>query len=378
MTNNTTDASVHDDAGVHGRVAFIVARIVVSLLLTGCLLPAPAAAQTPTERYARLAFTVPEPPSVSRLRCATVPPDPFGIFGADPLRANAREPLPDGQPLRAQQVPRFLRPTHNGSFGFNRFLVLGDHPAVTFERWDWNDTNRTVRWRPETWRRATTRAVAGRLVSVFHPKWPARLLRSALRYQSWGVDRPFLYWGRLRIPGTNDDMGVYLRIVPPNIPGSPVVRINNRVQYASHVVNIRDPNFGDSRVQGGDTDLNPSEITRLFYEHFADEYEVIAVVSEAQQLGNWSGFHGVIRNGIGGIGLDRFDWSARYGSAGVLQGFEGYPGTGNWATWATVLHEQGHQYGEYTKAWESLRPPLDRRGHAPDAHTPLLFPDAVT
>ena len=374
MTENPTDA------GADGRIAPVAGWIAVcSVVLAGCLVsaPTPAAAETFTERYARLAFTAPEPPGRSRLWCATVPPDPFGVFGADPLRS-AREPLPDGQPLHALQVPRFLRPTHNRSFGFNHFLVLGDHPAVTFERWDWNDTNRTVRWRRETWRRATTRAVAGRLVSVFHPKWPARLLRSALRYQSWGVDRPFLYWGRLSIPGTNDDTGVYLRIVPPNIPRSPVVRINDRVQYASHVVNVRDPDFGDSRVQGGDTDLNPSEITRLFYEHFADEYEVIAVVSEAQQLGDWGGFHGVIRNGIDGIGLDRFDWSARYGSAGVLQGFEGYPGTGNWATWAAVLHEQGHQYGEYTKAWESLRPPVDRRGHAPDAHTPLLFPDAVT
>ena len=246
---------------------------------------------------------------------------------------------------------------------------------MTFERWDWDEEGETVRWRRETWRRATTRAVAGRLVSVFHPKWPARLLRRALRFRTWGVDRPFIYWGRLLAPGT-DEMGVFLSIVPPNVPASPVVRINNRVQYASHVVNLRVPDFGDSRVQGDDYDL--AEVTRLFYEHFTDTYEVIAVVSDERQIVNYGGFHGVVRNPIGGIGLDRFDRSAQYGSAGVLQGVEGYPGRGQWATWPTVLHEQGHQYGEYSKVWESLRPPLDRRGWQSDAHTPLLYPDSVT
>ena len=74
-------------------------------------------------------------------------------------------------------------------------------------------------------------------------------------------------------------------MAPPNIPESPVIRINDSVQFASHVVNVRDTDFGDSRVGGGDQDFNFSEITRRFYEHFADEYEVIAVVSDAMQFG---------------------------------------------------------------------------------------------
>ena len=365
------------DAGATRHLAPAVPCIVVSLLLSGCLAAAPAAAQTLAERYAMLTRTAPEPPHVSRLQCATVFPDPLGVFGGDPLRANAREPLPDGQPLRAQQVPRFLRPTHNGSFGFNNFLVLGDHPAVTFERWDWDEEEQTTRWRRETWRRATTRAVAGRLVSVFRPRWPARLLRRALRFSSWGVDQPFIYWGRLLVPGTEGGTGVRLSIVPPNIPASPVVRINDRVQYASHVVNLRDPDFGDSRVQGGNQELNFPEITRRFYEHFADEYEVIVVVSDAMQFGG-TYFHRNVRNDIRGIGLPLFDRSADFGSAGVLQAVEGDGGDGVWASWFHVLHEQGHQYGEHSKVWDSLHPPLERRGLAPSGHTPLLFPGAVT
>ena len=273
-------------------------------------------------------------------------------------------------------MPRFLRPNHNGSFGFNNFLVLGDHPTVTFERWDWDEEEQTTRWRRETWRRATTRAVLGRLVSVFHPKWPARLLRRRLRFSRWGVDEPRLYgWGRLVVPGTDGETRpVSLSIVPPNIPASPVVRINDRVQYASHVVNLRAPDFG----QGGERTLNQYEIVRRFYEHFPDEYEVIALVSDDHLLSSWGGGHDIVRNDIRGIGLPLFDRSADLGSAGVLQAVETYDGGHPWQLWSLVLHEQGHQWGEYSKVWDSLRPPLDRRGHNPGGHTPLLFPGAVT
>ena len=82
----------------------------------------------------------------------------------------------------------------------------------------------------------------------------------------------------------HDHVNVYLAIAPSNIPNSTVVRIDDRVQYASHVVNIRDDDFGDSRILGGDTALNLPEITQLFYEHFADECKVIAVVSRVAQL----------------------------------------------------------------------------------------------
>ena len=281
--------------------------------------------------------------------------------------------MADDQPLRAQQVPRFLRPTHESSFGFNDFLVLGDHPTVTFTRWDPDPEQRVS----ETWHRTNMQAVAGRLVSVFHPRWPARLLRRVLPYMRWGVDSPYIYWGQLGIPGTTREFGVRLSVVPPNIPESPVVRINDSVQFASHVVNIRDSDFGDSRVQGGDFDFNFSEITRRFYEHFADEYEVIAVVSDAQQFGS-AYFRRRIRNDISGIGLGLFDQSLDYGSAGVLEAVEGDGGDGVWASWFHVLHEQGHQYGEASKVWDSLSPPLERRGLGPSGHTPLLFPGAVT
>ena len=384
-------------ANLYGQMITAMQRggFVTAAAVAACLLgaPVPASSQALADRLAPLALD-PEDPVLPalHLRCATpLDPAPWTsiAFAADPTRATVAgdiEPLPDGRPLRADQFPRFLRPTHEGTFGFENFLVLGDHPTVTFERVDADAAdNHTA----ETWTRIGTDSVSGRLVSVFNPTWDAGVLQETLRRYPWGVDTPSLYWGRLAVPGAGSDpVSVHLSLVPPNIPSSQLVIINDRVQYASHVVNIVDPDFGDSRVLGGDTAFNLPEITQLFYEHFADEYDVIAVVSQAAQLGGFFGFHQVVRNEIGGIGLDLFDRSAAYGSAGVLQGVEGYP-PGGWASWRTVLHEQGHQYGEYTGAWGQVgsaavapippgRPIINRLGHDPDVHTPLLSPGAVT
>ena len=369
-------------------------RRALGAALGASLLLAPAAgAQSLADRLAPLALELEDivTPAPERW-CATPPlPMPWAAtpFAADPARANAAgdmEALPDGWPLRADQSPRFLHPTQEGSFGFTDLLVLGDHATVTFERVDPEaEDDHTA----ETWTRTRTDTVAGHVVSVFSPTWDAGVLRETLRRYSWGVDVPSLYWGRLAVPGSTDGehVNVYLALAPSNVPSSPVVGIDGNVQYASHVVNIRDADFGDSRILGGDTALNLPEITKLFYRHFADEYEVIAVVSQATLLAGYSGFHQLVRNDIGGIGLGVFDESATYGSAGVLQAVEGYP-PGSWASWATVLHEQGHQYGEYTSAWSRVgpaaltvpgaSPAINRLGHAPDVHTPLLTPGAVT
>ena len=156
------------------------------------------------------------------------------------------------------------------------------------------------------------------------------------------------------------------------------------MQFASHAVNIFVPDFGNTRVHGGDSDFGEHLITRMFYEHFDDVYDVIAVMSQATQFTKFSAFHGNVKNDIKGIGLRLFDNSWFYGSAGVLKAVEGYP-PGGWATLSTVLHEQGHQYGEYTNTWKEVGPSLDehgtvieRKGHGPSSHTPLLYPGAVT
>ena len=350
--------------------------------------------QDNTQSYELLALDDEEAVRSEQLRsCATT----LGLLERTATGFNTATPLADGWPLRADQFPRFLRPTHQGDFGFYNFLILGDHEVVTFRRLDPNaDEGHVV----ETWVRTRADQVDGRLVSVFNPSWSIDLFHDWLRHYSWGVDRPRIFWGELVVSSEavvsvaadetidrgeeEKTVNVFLSVMPPNIPEAKIVQVNEKVQFTSHAVNIFVPDFGDTRVRGGDSDFGEHLITRIFYEHFHDVYDVIAVMSQATQFTKFSAFHGNVQNDIKGIGLGLFDNSWFYGSRGVLKAVEGYP-PGGWATLSTVLHEQGHQYGEYTNTWNEVGPPLEtigtaieRKGHSPSAHTPLLYPGAVT
>ena len=303
-----------------------------------------------------------------------------------PARLALDTPIADGEPLRADQFPRFIRPTHEGVFGFDMFVVLGDHATLTFER---RDLTQETSVSTEIWTRTGTSAVDGRLVSVFGPVWEASVLHDALRMQRWGVDRPYLLWGHVVVPRAESPVGadgglvdaperraVYLRMAPSNVPLSAVIKIDDTVQFASHAVNIWVPNFGDSRVDGAANGWDLPAVTQQFYRYFADEYDTLAIVAQTQQPTEGLAFHRNVRNEIAGIGLPVFDETAEYGSTSVLQGVEVYP-SGRWAEASTLLHEQAHQWNEYTQAWANVGPSIVREGNGPETHTPLLMPGAV-
>ena len=294
--------------------------------------------------------------------------------GAATQRSGGGPPeLPDGTPLQGEQFPRFVTPTQRNDFGFNDFLVLGDHSAVGFER---HDPGEDAGFSLETWERVTTRELVGRVVSVFRPVWTGDQLRSGLRSQRWGVDRPYLYWGDVVVPdaGSAGRRALYLQIAPPNVPASQVVRASATLQYTSHAVNIWMPGFGDSRIRDGETALDLSAVTQPFYESFVDEYETLAVVSQTALLTRGLGWRQNVRNQIAGIGLDEFDRGKAFGSDAQLQGIEVYP-PGGWATSNETLHQQAHQWGDYSRVWDQLG--IERQGQAPAIHTPLLSPGAV-
>ena len=298
----------------------------------------------------------------------------IGVMGQTPYAPRplaAEPPLADGEVLRSDQFPRFLRPTHVGEFGYDAFVVVGDHEALTFERLDLNqDSGIAV----ETWGRVGTGVVDGRVVSAFRPVWPAERLRETLRMTRWGVDRPFVLWGELVVPGAvgGHRQAVHLRMSPTNIPVSDVTVVRENVQYTSHAVNLWIPDFGDDRIQSGTEEWDLSVVTQRFYEHFADEYETIAIVT--QTMHSMEPFHRNVQNAIAGIGLPLFDETALYGSASVLQGVEVYP-SGRWAEGPTVLHQQAHQWSDYSRAWAQAG--ITRQGYLPELHTPLLSPGAV-
>ena len=282
-------------------------------------------------------------------------------------------PLPNGTPLQGEQFPRFLTPDQRDAFGFNDFLVLGDHASVMFER---HDPGEDAGFLLETWERVATRELAGRVVSVFRPIWTGDELQNGLRSQRWGVDRPYLYWGDVVVPnaGAAGRRALYLQIAPPNVPAAQVVQAGATLQYTSHAVNIWVPGFGDSRIRDGETAVDLSAVTRRFYESFVDEYETLAVVSQTTLLTRGLGWRQNVRNQVAGIGLDEFDRGRAFGSAAKLQGIEVYP-PGGWATSSETLHQQAHQWGDYSRVWAQLG--IERKGQAPEIHTPLLSPGAV-
>ena len=276
--------------------------------------------------------------------------------------------LGDGALVRADQFPPFLTPTHEGEFGFDEVVVLGDHPILHVERPDPDGTAEVVR---ETWNRVQSTEVGGRAVSVFRLAWPAAALREGFRLRRWGVDRPSLEWGEVSVPSVSASTArtLHLRIVPSNIRDSTVVQVDDTTQYASHAVNLVAPGFGDDRVSGAEDGLDLVALTRRFYERFEDDYDVLAVVTRSDLFLDAPGVHQLVRNDVDGLGIPRVDESARYGSRGGLAAVEVYA-TSAWATQRGTLHQLLHRWGDYSRVWDALG--IARAGHRPDVHTPLL------
>ena len=295
----------------------------------------------------------------------------------------AMVPLPSGEPLRGDQFPRFVRPSdleRTPTFGFSNLLVVGDHEMITFSR---ADRDAEDGFAQETWTRTGTQTVAGQLVSVFNPSWDMDVLRRRVGQQYWGYGNPAIYFGEIVVPGSNELRRVSIAMAPSNIPSQTFNQIGDDIQYGSHVVNVWDSSFGDSRVMGGQNDWDIERITNKLYEHFRDDYDVIAIVSQATQFADFAGFHRNVKNEISGIGLEPRDDTALFGSSGFLKGVEGFPNA-LWGDPSVTLHEQEHQWSEYSDVWNNIGPPaapaagvINRQGHAPDTHTPLLTPGEV-
>lgn len=190
---------------------------------------------------------------------------------------------------------------------------------VRFDRW--NGTS--GEGEPETWERERTDTIAGRLVSVFQPAWSADVLQPRLASARIGPDRPYLYYGVFRGNADAPSAGrvVYLRVGSSLARSVEVVRIDDTVQYSSHLVNLVIPGFGDQRLA---TDYDLAAIGRKFYEHFEDSYEVLAIVPRAIHIDQFTAYHQTVQNQVNGIGKDRVSRFAQYGSAGTLLGVEAY------------------------------------------------------
>ena len=150
---------------------------------------------------------------------------------------------------------------------------------------------------------------------------------------------------------------------------SQVVQLSPDVQFSSNIVNLRIPGYGASRLGDGQNDYDFETVSRLFYEHFEDSYDVLAIVPHDDQLpAAYSAFHATVKNEVSGIGDPLMDASALFGSAGRLKAFEVYVSasvTDN----ATSSHETAHQWASYID-WATLTGVV-RAGTQTVAHAPL-------
>src|SRR5262249_46352849 len=271
--------------------------------------------------------------------------------------------LADGEPFMFDQDPPLLSATST-ALSLRNFSVVGDFPSVTFTRATLTAADAIT----ETWPRVGTRTVSGQIVSLFEPAWSAAEIDQAFAARRVGFDQPFIYWGAFTVPGGSAQRSVYVRTGLGGIPTSPVVRIDDRAQYASDVVNLVVPTFEDARIAGGMNGFDLVSVARLFYQYFADRYDVLALTPQSTALGDFGAFHANVQNNVTGLNISTFNQTARYGSAGALQGIEVYAGA--FATrYQDSDHEMAHQWGSDFD-WTRIAG-ISRAGHQPTAHAPL-------
>lgn len=284
--------------------------------------------------------------------------------------------MADGEPVSFRQDPPLVGADLAGTITLRDFLVVGDKPEVRFMRFDPEraEDDPSI----ETWTRTGTTTIDGHIVSIFTPSWSDGELARLLRRASYGFDTPFLYWGQVivTVPDATSEekeafRPVYLRIKSTNLPSSRVQRITDTVQYASHVVNLVMPAYGDARVAGGSLEFQEDVVTKKFYEYFQDVYDAIAIVPEVSHTADFGAFHSNVKNDVTGLGDRKYNFSASYGSGGTLQGVEVYL-QAEFATNAASNHEIHHQWGNYMN-WDRIAG-ITRAGHQPEGHAPLWSP----
>jgi hypothetical protein len=305
------------------------------------------------------------PPSPSR---------PLLVCGTDDVLATTRGVRPlvapsAGQAMCFTQEPSILTPDYAGAVMLSNFVVAGDVETIRFQS--------VAPLNPddiETWTRTDTQTINGQLVSVFNPVWGGDALGRVLRSFTFGWDKPRIEWGEV-LPGETQPGGgslIFLRISPRNLQTSAVVQLSGDVQYSSNIVNLRIPGHGATRFGENQDDYDLGTVSTMFYEHFEDSYDVLAIVPHDDHLAAYTAFHTVLKNEVTGIGQPLIDDSATFGSTGRLKAYEVYL-DGSVNDNLTTSHETAHQWGHYFD-WAALTG-LVRAGSQAEAHSPLWATD---
>ena len=328
-------------------------------------------------------------PAVTSLPTAVPRPESVCGIPARPSRPSwwralrSVSPLADQTPLVYEQFPRILTPTETGTI---RVVaeVMGDVPTAVFRR---NVPTREAGYTEEIWTRSTTREVGGRLVSLFDRRYPSSILVDLLVYPH-GNDFPQVPLGGLEVPvsGVTDPSSppgstfvtVWLRLAPSNLPASTVRVITPLdgavpAQYASHVVNLVMPGFGDAQVQNGTQAFELEATAQAFYQHFADAYHTLSFIPRRSPLASYAAFNVNVQNDVEGIGAALIDEQAVYGSE-TLRSVQLYA-AGFAGQHETTVHQTAHHWGDETNLAQIAG--VAAAGYRPESHTPLLSEGAT-
>ena len=241
--------------------------------------------------------------------------------------------LRDGEPIYFDVEPATIplkRLQRGGPIRLKNLMILGDHPRIEF----------ALRF-GGTWRSFDRRdrlTVDGAVVSVFDAVFPREDLFSdgppPMRFDHIG--RPV------------GDTTAFLRLRPSTIPKTRIVKINNRVQYSSHVVNIVIPYDGMSVFS-----LPGRQIAAEFYQHFADSYHELAFVPERFYWSPCCGArHEFVYQDVGGIGIDQMNDRALYGGTTMLRDWIFYI-RGDLQSNYLSVHETGHNWSWFISLFDA-------------------------
>ena len=286
--------------------------------------------------------------------------------------------MPDGEPLSFLQNPAILRPDYWGAIALIEFVLVGDYPT-------WSSSGQTRMHQRVQWLRRGN--VSERLPWVVglsacsSRDGPVRYGRTVCGMSGSGSIGPMSFGGRVVVPSANGDpaappdtRSVYLRVGSTGISASDVRQVATDVQYASHVVNLVMPGFGDARVSSGTYGFDLETAAHAFFAYFADDYDSIAFIPQRSHMARFGAFHRNVKNEVAGIGKPLLDQSHAYGSAGRLQSVEVFA-QGQFGTNESSSHEIAHQWGDGFD-WAALGG-IDRDGWHPSSHTPLLYRGAT-
>jgi hypothetical protein len=134
--------------------------------------------------------------------------------------------------------------------------------------------------------------------------------------------------------GANQNVFGVVAKMPSNAPVATITSLGPSAQRSAYTVNIRQDNF------------DPTATALQFYQHLPDVFDYLVLHNTANIVGG-SVFFVSARNGIGGLGLGTYDFSASYGASptGKLRGFVNYTTNAPVDFAQQVLsHEMGHAF----------------------------------